>query len=61
MLTKPCNLLVQYGKDNLIRLTEGRLPRGVPVCPGDLVTGASSAKRVRAQPLSDFAAQVLKD
>ena len=43
------------------KLAEGRLPRGVACWPIDTATDLPTAKRRKAAPLSDFAAQVLKD
>ena len=61
LLAKPCTCPGDYGKDNKKRLVEGRLPRGVKTWPCDDITDAPTVKRVRAQPLSDFAAQVIED
>ena len=61
LLAKPCTFPGSYGKDNMKRLSEGRLPRGVPFWPIETVSDLPTAKRRRAAPLSDFAAQVLED
>ena len=60
LLAKPCTFPGSYGKDNMKRLAEGRLPRGVACWPIETVSDLPTAKRRRAAPLSDFAAQVLK-
>ena len=61
LLAKPCTCPGDYGKDNKKRLVEGRLPRGVKTWPCDDIVDVQTAKRVRAQPLSDFATQVTED
>ena len=61
LLAKPCTYPGDYGKDNKKRLVEGRLPRGIKTWPCDDIADVQTAKRVRAQPLSDFETQVLED
>ena len=61
LLAKPCTLPGTYGKDNIKRLSEGRLPRGVKCWPIDTVTDLPTAKRIKAEPLSEFAAKVYED
>ena len=43
------------------RLSEGRLPRGVKSWPIDTFTDMPTAKRIKAEPLSEFAAKVYED
>ena len=61
LLAKPCTFPGSYGKDNIKRLSEGRLPRGLKCWPIDTETDLPTAKRRRAKPMSDFAAQILHD
>ena len=48
-------------QDTKKRLAEGRLPRGIKTWPCDDIADVQAAKRVRAQPLSDFETKVLED
>ena len=61
LIAKHCKPPGQVGIDNPKRLAVGRLPRGVPVWPCEAITDAPTVKRIRAQPLSAFATQVLED
>ena len=61
LLAKPCTYPGRYGKDNIKRLSEGRLPHGLKCWPIDTETDMPTAKRRRAEPMSDFASQILRD
>ena len=61
LLAKTCKPPEAYGKRNVKRLSEGRLPYGCKSWPCDDVTDAPTVKRIRSQPLSAFAATVLED
>ena len=57
----PCHPPQTYGKDNIKRLAEGKLPRGTKSWPCDDITDMQTNKRIRKEPLSAFASQVLSD
>ena len=61
LLAVPCSAPQIYGKDNIKRLAEGRIPRGTKSWPCDDITDVQTNKRIRKEPLSDFATQVLRD
>ena len=61
LLGVPCRPPQTYGKDNIKRLAAGRLPRGAKSWPCDDITDVQTNKRIRREPLSDFALQVLSD
>ena len=61
LLAVPCRAPQTYGKDNIKRLAEGRLPRGAKSWPCDDIADVQTNKRIRKEPLSDFATQVLRD
>ena len=43
------------------RLANGRMPRGCNTLPSDDIMDVQTDKRIRSQPLSPFAAQILQD
>ena len=61
LLAVPCRPAQTYGKDNIKRLAEGKLPRGVKSWPCDDISDMQTSKRIKKEPLSDFARQVLSD
>ena len=61
LLAKSCKPPGIYGKRNIKRLSCGQLPVGCKTCPCDDVPDVPTAKRIRAPPLSPFAAKVLED
>ena len=61
MLAVPCRPAQTDGKDNIKRLAEGKLPRGTKSWPCDDITDMQTNKRIRKEPLSAFASQVLSD
>ena len=61
LLAVSCRPAQTYGKDNIKRLAEGKLPRGVKSWPCDDITDMQTSKRIRKEPLSAFARQVLSD
>ena len=61
LLAVPCRAPQTYGKDNIKRLAEGRLPRGTKSWPCDDISDVQTNKRIRKEPLSDFATQVLRE
>ncbi len=61
LLAVPCRAPQTWGKDYTKRLAEGRLPRGAESWPFDNIADVQTNKRIRREPLSDFATQVLRD
>ena len=61
LLAVPCRAPQTYGKDNIKRLAEGRLPCAAKLWPCDDIADVQTNKRIRKEPLSDFATQVLRD
>ena len=61
LLAKVCKPPEVYGKRNIKRFANGQLPVGCKSWPCDDVPDVPTAKRIRAPPLSPFAAKVLED
>ena len=60
LLAVPCRAPQTYGKDNIKRLAEGRLPRGTKSWPCDDISDVQTKKRIREEPLSDVATQIIR-